>query len=147
MGTTRIQILSLVAGGLQTAFWIYTFVVIGRTANPMGDGMELVALVPMTMIWACLTLPATVLSIWRRSVPLALLLHLVAIAAFGWIWSEISAELARPRTAGPRTLVMDRPGPVAEGRRHVGRMFRARGADAGAGVAREPSGGDDISCA
>jgi hypothetical protein len=89
-----------------------------------------------------------VLSIWRQSVSIALVLHLVAIAAFGWIWSEISAELTRPRVSGPRTLAIGQPAPVTERVRFASAVgISHEGLGASVGVARAPAAGDDVSCA
>jgi hypothetical protein len=42
----------------QTLFWLYTFRYIHQHANPMGDGLDWIAIVPMTIIFLALVLPA-----------------------------------------------------------------------------------------
>ena len=46
--------------GAQTAYWLYTFRLI---ANPMGDGMEFVAIVPFGFIFLALVVPSLMLAL------------------------------------------------------------------------------------
>ena len=92
---SRLRTLVLIGAGAETLFWFWTFSYIGARANPMGDGMEWLAEVPMTAIFLALTLPALLLARrgQGRSLILAAVLVLASAAANALIWSEIVAEI------------------------------------------------------
>jgi hypothetical protein len=52
-GTSRrvLRIFVLAAAGSQTAFWFYTFRFIHVNANPMGDGLEWMAVFPLGFVF------------------------------------------------------------------------------------------------
>ena len=93
--------LRLVAFGLaaaETIFWIYTFAYIAGRANPKGDGMEWLAAVPMTGIFAALVLPALVFCSFGGRFPLATKLAAgfaaAALVADAVVWTQIMGEFA-----------------------------------------------------
>ncbi|MEP7031323.1 MAG: hypothetical protein ABI830_10360 [Pseudolabrys sp.] len=57
----RLRLAVLVLAGAQTLFWLFTFYYINAHANPRGDGMEWLAIVPMTIIFSALVVPALIL--------------------------------------------------------------------------------------
>ena len=77
----------------QTAYWIYTFRLIAVNANPMGDGLEFVAVVPFGLVFITLVAPPLVLGIWGRMLPLGVLLAVAGLIANGLLFLEISSEL------------------------------------------------------
>ncbi len=69
MTTRQFSLAVLALAGAELLFWIYTFYDIDRRANPMGDGLEWIAEVPMTMIVLFGVAPAALLAIgglWYR---------------------------------------------------------------------------------
>jgi hypothetical protein len=62
-GTSRrvLRIFVLAAAGSQTAFWFYTFRFIHVNANPMGDGLEWMAVFPLGFVFFGLVVPALLL--------------------------------------------------------------------------------------
>ena len=83
----------LTVAGAQTAYWIYTFRLVAVNANPMGDGMEFVAIVPFGFVFIILVAPALALGIWGRMLPLGVLLAVVGLVANGLLFLEILSEL------------------------------------------------------
>jgi heme/copper-type cytochrome/quinol oxidase subunit 4 len=57
----RLCLAVLGLAAVETLFWLYTFYYVDRHANPLGNGLELIALVPMTMIFLMGVLPALAL--------------------------------------------------------------------------------------
>jgi hypothetical protein len=90
----RVTVLGLAAA--QTAFWIYTWYYLIRNANPMGDGMELVATVPLTFIFLVFVLPGFLLALNRRALIAALVLLGIGLLANAALWTQILSEI-RPR--------------------------------------------------
>jgi hypothetical protein len=90
--------LVLAVAAAETLFWFYTFYYIDHRTNPMGDGLEWMAEVPMTMIVLCGVLPALLLGVagfWFRWATFAAALFAAgALIADIVIWSEIAAEFA-----------------------------------------------------
>jgi hypothetical protein len=84
----------ILVAGAQTVFWLYTWYYILGHANPKGDGMELMATMPMTMIFLVLVAPALVLGLAGRALRTALVLLLIALVLNFFIWSEVVKELA-----------------------------------------------------
>ena len=93
---SRLRTLVLLGAGAETLFWLWTFSYISARANPMGDGMEWLAEVPMSFIFVLFTLPALLLA--RRGqdrwLPIAAVLVLVSAATNALLWSEILSEFA-----------------------------------------------------
>ncbi len=84
----------LAVAAVQTAFWIYTWYYIIGHANPKGDGMELIAVVPLTFIFLIFVLPAFFMGLAGRAFRTALILLLVGFAANFFLWTEILSEFA-----------------------------------------------------
>jgi glucan phosphoethanolaminetransferase (alkaline phosphatase superfamily) len=91
---SRLRAVVLLGAAAETLFWFWTFSYIGARANPMGDGMEWLAEVPMSMIFMLFTLPALLLARRGRYIPMAAVLVLVSAAANALLWSEILSEFA-----------------------------------------------------
>ena len=95
---SRYFILALAAA--QTAYWLYTFRLIAVNANPMGDGMEFVAIVPFGFVFLALVVPALLLGLRGRMLPLAAALAVVGLVLNVLLFIEIASELthdgARP---------------------------------------------------
>ncbi len=87
----------LIAAAAAALFWLYTFFHIARVANPKGDGMEWLAAVPMTVIFAVLVLPPGIVALFARS-PLVLKIAAAVLAlgvvADAVVWSQIFGEFA-----------------------------------------------------
>lgn len=86
----RVVTYGLVA--LQGLLLVYLFVYIGQHANPMGDGMEWVAVVPAIFLTAIGTLPALAVSAGKRLMPAAVLLACVGVLLNGAFFLEISSS-------------------------------------------------------
>lgn len=99
MTDKRLSLAVLALAGAETLFWLYTFYDIGRRANPLGDGMEWMAEVPLTIIVVTGVLPAAVLAIagfWFRFAGVAAAAFAgVALVADVVIWIELLGEFAR----------------------------------------------------
>jgi hypothetical protein len=85
--------LTIVLAGAQTAYWIYTFRLIGVNANPMGDGMEFVAIVPFGLIFFLLVAPALLLGWKNQFLAFGAALAVVALILNVLLFLEISSEL------------------------------------------------------
>lgn len=98
----RLRMAVFAAVGAQTLFWIFTFYYIHARTNPMGDGMEWLAAIPMTFIYFALVVPALifgVLGIWYAlATKIAAVLAVLAIAANAVFWLEIAGEFAYKTT-------------------------------------------------
>ncbi len=88
-----LRVLVLAAAAAQTAFWIYTWFYIIGHANPKGDGMELVALGPLTLIFLIFVLPPLLFGAGGRALPVSAGLLVLGAAANAALWIEILAEL------------------------------------------------------
>lgn len=89
-----LRVFVLAAGCTLTLFWIYTFYAIAEQANPKGDGMEWVAVAPMTLIFLLLTLPVLIIGLFGRALIFGALVALASAFVNVWIWREILAEFA-----------------------------------------------------
>jgi hypothetical protein len=84
----------------QTAYWLYSFRLIAVNANPMGDGLEFVAIVPLGFIFVVLVAPALLLG-WRGQflafgAALAIVALILNVLLFLEITSELTGDGARP---------------------------------------------------
>lgn len=86
----------LVAAGAQAAFWLYTFRFIAVNANPMGDGMEWVAVMPFGFIFFAIVMPALLLGARGRALRLGALLVCLGLAFNLLLFLEIMDEFAGP---------------------------------------------------
>lgn len=84
----------LALAGALTLFWLYTFYYIGRHANPMGDGMEWIAVMPMSFIFLALTMPSLILGAFTRAVRLAAVFALGALLLNTFVWLQLLGEFA-----------------------------------------------------
>ncbi len=85
--------LTYVAAAAQALAFINLIVFIARHSNPLGDGMEWVAVVPGLVVLGVGTLPALVLSAKAKLLPLALCLALAGIALNVAFFFEIVSEM------------------------------------------------------
>jgi len=90
----RLGVLAVAA--IEMLFWLYTFAYINNHANPLGDGLEWLAAVPMTIIFLVLTAPAMFLAgigLWLKFA--AILATIAAVADVDvYVWIEILGEFA-----------------------------------------------------
>jgi glucan phosphoethanolaminetransferase (alkaline phosphatase superfamily) len=88
----------LAVAAAETLFWLYTFYYIDHRTNPMGDGLEWMAEVPMTMIFLFGTLPALILGLvgfrFRWAAIAAALFAAGAAITDAVIWMQILGEFA-----------------------------------------------------
>ena len=90
----HVRLVAMAAAIADIVFWLYAFFYISRHANPLGDGMEWAAMVPLTIITLCLAFPALVLSPFVRAAWIAAGLALAAAIADIVVWTQILGELA-----------------------------------------------------
>lgn len=74
--SVRVIVLALAAG--NAGFWLYTFPFLLARSNPMGDGFDMLPVMPFGLIFFCLTLPAAFKGYRARNLGLALALGLGA---------------------------------------------------------------------
>ncbi len=98
MTNRHVSLVALCVAGAETMFWLYTFYYIEHRTNPLGDGMEWLAEVPVTMIVLGGVVPAVLLAMagfWYRWAGNAGALFAVgALIADVVVWSEIPGEFA-----------------------------------------------------
>lgn len=90
--TLRGITLAMCAGGLL--FWIYTFWYIANVPPGDGSGFQWLGEVPLTGITLVMVLPAALLSISNRALPLAATLAAVGVACYALIWIQLLSEFA-----------------------------------------------------
>jgi hypothetical protein len=94
----RLRLTTFGLAAAQTIFWFYTFTYIGRRTNPMGDGMEWLAAVPMGAIFLGLVLPALLLCGFGGRFPMATKFAagfaVVALIANAVVWTQILGEFS-----------------------------------------------------
>jgi hypothetical protein len=102
MSNTRLRLLTRAVAGIETLFWLYTFYYIARHANPLGDGMEWLGEVPLTIIVLTLVVPALILAVighwYALATKLAALLVAGALAADVVVWAQLLGEFAHRST-------------------------------------------------
>ena len=86
--------LTIVLAVTQTAYWLYTFRLIAVNSNPMGDGLEFVAIVPFGFIFIVLLAPALLLGWMGRFLAFGAALAIVALILNVLLSFEITSELA-----------------------------------------------------
>lgn len=85
---------AILIAAADLVFWLYAFSYISRHANPLGDGVEWAAMVPLTAIALGLAFPALILSPFRRAAWIAAALAIAAAAANVVVWMQILGEFA-----------------------------------------------------
>jgi hypothetical protein len=83
----------LITGAAQVALWCYLWAFIARHANPMGDGMEWVALVPATGILGLFVAPALIIGAINRLLILGALFAIAGAVLNVLFFIEITREL------------------------------------------------------
>ena len=98
ISNARLRLIVLGVAGAETLFWLYTGYYVSGHANPQGDGMEMLAMVPMTIIFLALVVPALILGVlggwFALASKIAAGFAVVGLIANAIIWTEILAELA-----------------------------------------------------
>jgi hypothetical protein len=92
--TRRFRIAINAAIAVQVLLYLYLYVYIGRHANPMGDGMEWVAVMPATLFLGIGVAPALALSKGNRLLPIAVLLAMAGAMINVAYFLEIAREFA-----------------------------------------------------
>jgi hypothetical protein len=90
----HVRLAAMAVAAAEIVFWLYAFFYISRHANPLGDGLEWAAMVPLTLIALGLAFPALVLSPYRRAAWVAAGLAIAAAAADIIVWTQILGEFA-----------------------------------------------------
>jgi hypothetical protein len=95
-----VRYLIVALAGAQAAYWLYTFRLIAVNANPMGDGMEFVAIVPFGLVFLALVAPSLMLGMRGRMLPLGAALAVAGLVLNVLLFLEVASELtgdgARP---------------------------------------------------
>jgi hypothetical protein len=98
MSSRHIALAVLALAAAETLFWAYTFYDIDRRTNPLGDGLEWIAEVPLTIIVLAGVAPAAVLGFaglwWRWAGIAGALFAAGALVADAIIWPQILTEFA-----------------------------------------------------
>lgn len=84
----------LIAALGAAAFWVYAVYYLIANASPTGGGMELVAIFPLTVILAALTLPALLLARKGRHLLVAAGFAAVSILVNFYLWRQLLIDLA-----------------------------------------------------
>ena len=99
MTKKRISLAVLALAAAETLFWLYTFYYVSHRTNPLGDGLEWMAEVPLTSIVLTGVVPAALLAIagfWFRLAGMAAAAFAgAALIADVVIWIELLGEFAR----------------------------------------------------
>jgi hypothetical protein len=90
----HVRATAMVLAAAEIVFWLYAFFYISRHANPLGDGLEWAAMVPLTIAALCLAFPALVLSPFPRAVWIAAGLAIAAALADIVIWAQVLGAFA-----------------------------------------------------
>jgi hypothetical protein len=118
----RLSLAVLALAAAETLFWLYTFYYINHRTNPLGDGLEWMAEVPLTIIVLAGVVPAALLAIagfWFRIAAMAAAAFAcAALIADVVIWIELLGEFAHKTVHQrdqrlSRTSVMGRSVPRA----------------------------------
>jgi hypothetical protein len=93
-GQTRLRAAVLVVSTGAAAFWVYAVYYLIANASPTGGGMELVGIVPLTVVLAALTVPALLLARKGRYLLFAGGLVATSILANAFLWRALLNDLA-----------------------------------------------------
>ena len=91
----HVRLTAMTMAAAEIVFWLYAFFYISRQANPLGDGLEWAAMVPLTAIALCLAFPALVLSPFRRAAWISIGLAIAAAVADFAMWIQVLGEFGR----------------------------------------------------
>jgi hypothetical protein len=95
MGDSKwLRAVVLIVALAAAAFWVYSIYYLIANASPTGGGMELVAIVPMTIVFAALTLPALLIARKGRHLFWATGFVAASILANFFLWRQLLFELA-----------------------------------------------------
>jgi hypothetical protein len=89
-----LRMAALTVAAAEAVFWVYSIIYVIRHANPMGDGMELVAIMPLSVLFGALTLPALLLARGGRWIKTSVAFALASGVANFLLWQEILYELS-----------------------------------------------------
>jgi hypothetical protein len=93
----HVRLTAMALAAAEIVFWLYAFLYVSRLANPLGDGLEWAAMVPLTLIALGLAFPALVLSPYRRAAWVAAGLAIAAAIADVIVWTQVLGEFAARR--------------------------------------------------
>jgi hypothetical protein len=88
-----LRLFVLAAAGTQTVFWFYTFRFIDVNANPMGDGLEWMAVFPFGFVFFGLVAPALLLGAIGRLLRFGALLACAGLALNVVVFLQIVGEM------------------------------------------------------
>ena len=87
-----LRTIAFVVAGAGTLFWLYTFYAIAQVPAGDGTGFQWVAVMPLGAIFFALVLPALVLTLKGRRLPLAIVLGCAGLVAFAFLWNQLLNE-------------------------------------------------------
>jgi hypothetical protein len=90
----HVRLAAMGMAAAEIVFWLYAFSYISRHANPLGDGLEWAAMVPLTIVTLCLAFPALVFSPFARAAWIAAGMALAGALADAVIWMQVLGEFA-----------------------------------------------------
>jgi hypothetical protein len=90
----HVRLAAMALAVAEIVFWLYAFFYISRHANPLGDGLEWAAMVPITGIALFLAFPALVLSPFRRAAWIAAGLAFAAAIGDIIVWTQVLSGFA-----------------------------------------------------
>jgi len=88
--TLRLFTLGLCAAA--TAFWIYTFYAIAQLPEGDGTGFQWIAEMPLSAIFLFAVLPAAILSIFQKTIPVAAIFAVAAVILYAVLWMQLLEE-------------------------------------------------------
>jgi phosphate starvation-inducible membrane PsiE len=85
--------LLLIAACALTVFWGYAVYAIAAIAKVSGDAADWLAVLPPTLVFLLLTLPALIVASFGRALIFGTLVATAAAVANVWVWQEFLAAL------------------------------------------------------
>jgi hypothetical protein len=85
--------LGRVVGAASVAFWLYTFYGIAQAPVGDGSGFQWLAVMPLGMIFFFITVPALILSSFRKTAQAGAILGGVGLVLFLLLWAQLLKEL------------------------------------------------------
>jgi sensor domain CHASE-containing protein len=90
----KLRIVTLACCAAGTAFWFYTFYFISQLPAGDGTGFQWIAEMPLSGIFLFLIVPALLLGIRDRTVPISTILAIIALILYAILWSQLLTEFA-----------------------------------------------------
>ena len=92
MSNRTLRYLTLALCAAATAFWIYTFYAIAQLPAGDGSGFQWIAEVPLTAIFLFAVLPAALMSIFQKTIPVAAMFAVAAVILYAVLWMQLLEE-------------------------------------------------------